>query len=55
MERVIAKHTYAHLAENNLLSQAQHGFLSGHSACTNLLECTNDWSISVQDGKSVVP
>ena len=32
MERVIAKHIYAHLAENNLLSQAQHGFVRGHSA-----------------------
>ena len=52
-ERVIAKHIYVHLAENNLLSQAQHGFVRGHSTCTNLLECINDWTISVQDGKSV--
>lgn len=54
MERVIAKHVYTHLADNNLLSQAQHGFVRGHSTCTNLLECMNDWTLSVQDRKSVV-
>ena len=53
MERVIAKHIYAHLADNNLLTQAQHGFVSDHSTCTNLIECMNDWRISVQDEKSV--
>ena len=53
MERVIAKHIYAHLAENNLLSQAQHGFVSGHSTCTNLLECLNDWTLTVQRKKAV--
>ena len=52
MERVIAKHIYAHLAENNLLSQAQHG-VSGHSTCTNLLECLNDCTLTVQRKKAV--
>jgi len=33
MEHVIAKHIYVHLAENNILSQAQHGFVSGYSTC----------------------
>jgi len=54
MERVIAKHIYAHLSDNNLLSKAQHGFVTGQSTCTNLLECLNDWTLSVQNGKSVV-
>ena len=54
MERVIAKHIYAHLSDNNLLSKAQHGFVSGQYTCTNLLECLNDWTLSVQYGKSVV-
>ena len=37
-----------------LLSHAQHGFVGGHSTCTNLLECLNDWSLSIQDNKSVI-
>jgi len=39
---------------NNLLSKAQLGFVTGQSTCTNLLECLNDWTLSVQNGKSVV-
>ena len=54
MERVIAKHIHMHLADNSLLSHAQHGFISRHSTCTNLLECLNDWTLTVQDKKSVV-
>jgi len=53
MERIIAKRIYVHLAENYLLSQAQHGFVSGHSTCTNLLECLNDWTLTVQNKKTV--
>ena len=53
MERIIAKRIYVHLAENNLLSQAQHGFVSGHSTCTNLLECLHDWTLTVQNKKTV--
>jgi len=53
MERVITKRIYVHLAENNLLSQAQRGFVSGHSTCTNLLECLNDWTLTVQNKKTV--
>jgi ribonuclease P/MRP protein subunit RPP40 len=32
------------LNENNLLSASQHGFLSKHSTCSNLLETLNDWT-----------
>ena len=53
MERVIAKHIYVHLASNSLLSHAQHGFVGGHSTCTNLLECLNDWTLAIQNKKSV--
>ena len=54
MECVIAKHVYVHLSNNNLLSHAQHGFVGGHSTCTNLLECLNDCTLSLQDNKSVI-
>jgi len=43
-----------HFADNNLLSHAQHGIVSGHSTRTNLLECLNDWKLTVRDEKSVV-
>ena len=32
---------------NNLITKQQHGFLSKHSTCTNLLESLNDWTISL--------
>jgi len=37
-------------AVNNLLNSSQHGFVSGHSTCTNLLESLNDWSINIRNG-----
>jgi len=33
----------------NILHAAQHGFLKRHSTATNLLECFNDWTVSIQD------
>ena len=42
-----------HLGYNNPLSQAQHGFVSGHSTCTNLLECLNEWTLTIQNKKTV--
>ena len=35
---------------NHFLTVSQHGFLQGHSTCTNLLESINDWTINVRDG-----
>ena len=53
MERVISKSILEHLSTNQLLSSAQHGFVSKRSTCTNLLESLNDWSLTIQDGHSV--
>jgi len=36
-----------------ILSISQHGFIKGRSTCTNLLEAINDWTLSVQNKKSV--
>jgi len=41
-ERVVASQIREHLTGNNLLHYAQHGFITGRSTCTNLLECLND-------------
>ena len=54
LERVIAKQIREHLISNNLLHSAQHGFVSGRSTCTNLLECFNDWTLYLQDRHQVV-
>ncbi len=37
----------------NLIHDCQHGFLSGKSTVSQLLECTDDWSVAIRDKKSV--
>ena len=53
MERVIVQQILHHLYSNKLLSVTQHGFIKGRSTCTNLLEALNDWTLSIQNKKSV--
>ena len=48
MEQVINKDILNYLQANNLISPDQHGFLKMRSTCTNLIECTNDWSTAMQ-------
>ena len=43
-ESGIKTYLIPHLYEHNLISGSQHGFLSKHSTCTNLLEALNDWT-----------
>ena len=38
-----------HLLANNLLSSRHHGFLAGHSTCTNLLDALNNWTNNMKD------
>jgi len=53
MEHVIAVELYEHLRCNDCAVHAvQHGFIKGKSICTNLLECANDWTISLQNKHS---
>jgi len=54
LERIIANQIKNHLISNNLLHTAQHGFLTGLSTCTNLLESLNDWTHYLQDKHGVV-
>src|ERR1700743_624184 len=37
------------LLVNDKLHTAQHGFLAGHSTCTNLLESLNDWTVNFKN------
>ena len=38
-----------YLHRHNLITSQQHGFLSKHSTCTQLLECVNDWSLALRN------
>lgn len=51
-ERILKVHILDHLDRNGILSAAQHGFVKGKSTETNLIECLNDWTLSL-DNKHV--
>ena len=36
-----------------MITKQQHGFLARHSTCTQLLECLHDWSIAINNIKSL--
>ena len=48
MERVLKDFLLDHLAQNSIITASQHGFLSKKSTETQLLECINDWTGSLQ-------
>jgi hypothetical protein len=49
METLIRQRLFVHLVQNNLLSNCQHGFFNGRSTVTQLLECMNDWTSSIEN------
>ncbi len=53
MERIIKKTLLNHLLNNDIISKHQHGFLSGRSTQTQLLECLNDWTKAIDQRKKV--
>ena len=42
-----------HLNRNNLFSECQHGFRSGKSCTTQLLEVLEDWSEALEKGETI--
>ena len=44
----------AYLRQHNAITEQQHGFLSGRSTTTNLLESINDWTIAIKNKQSVI-
>jgi len=48
MERIIVCEMLTYLRKHNAISKEQHGFLSRRSTISNLLETTNDWTISLK-------
>ena len=47
LETIISQDIMKYLITHNLITKNQHGFIKKHSTSTNLLECLNDWSISL--------
>ena len=52
-ESVIKDNLMDFLLKNNLLSNAQHGFLPNKSCVTNLLTMLDNWTAAIQNGYSV--
>jgi hypothetical protein len=50
MEKMINKGIQEYIFKNKLITSDQHGFLSKRSTCSNLLECTTDWSNNIDKG-----
>ena len=48
MEHIILSHVSKHLASNNILTDAQHGFRQGLSTSTQLSSIVHDWSSVLQ-------
>ena len=44
LEGIIRDHVTKHIEANKLLSECQHGFISGRSCSTQLLSCLNIWT-----------
>ena len=42
-----------YLSQHKLINRNQHGFLSRHGTCTQLLETINDWSIALRNHHAV--
>ena len=47
MERIINDQLLAYLLRNNFITKHQHAFLKSRSTATNLLECTEDWTVAL--------
>ena len=53
MVKLIRNTLVDRMTKNNLFSKSQHGFLSGRSCITQLLEFTEDVSKAVDNGEDV--
>jgi hypothetical protein len=49
MERIINKELIDYLLKNSLITKQQHGFIKSRSACGNLLECLQDWTVNFEN------
>ena len=53
MEKIIRRKVVEHLELNDLISKKQHGFVTGRSCVTQLLDVLDSWTKTLDDGGSV--
>ena len=53
MERLVYKHIYNYLIDNNLITSYQSGFTPGDYAVNQLLYITTEFGRALDDGKEV--
>ena len=53
MESIIKDQLLTFLLKHNLITRQQHSFLARNSTVTNILECLNDWSLTIKNSHSV--
>ena len=52
MEAIVREQIVDHLKLNNLISEAQHGFIGGRSCSTNLMTAMEDWTDALEKGEA---
>ena len=52
MESIVRHEIVSHLMKNNLITDAQHGFVPGRDCMTQLLECIEDWTRRLESSKA---
>ena len=53
LESIIKDNLMKHFTRNNLFATNQHGFRTGHSCVTQLLNVMEDWTNIIDSGASV--
>ena len=53
MESIIKDHIMEHITRNNLMTDAQHGFVPGRSCSTQLISCLEIWTEIIDRGSSL--
>ena len=53
LEKLIRKHIMAHIIDNDILTEHQHGFCEGKSCLTNLIEALEDITSLIDEGLPV--
>ena len=53
MESIVRDKLVAHMEDNDLISQNQHGFVPSRNCMTNLLICLEKWTSMLENGHPI--
>ena len=53
MENIVVANVLSYLRKKNVISKQQHGFLSGRSTTSNLLETVHNCTLTINNRKAV--